>query len=175
VVARTDGDPALLPARLRAELRALDENITLFDARTMSGHLEITFFVDQTAATFLTLFGALALALATIGLFGLISFSINLRTREFGIRMALGADRSTVIGMVLKQGVRLVGIGLVLGLLLSVLVMQILDRVLYGVSPLDPVTFGGVVLLLLAVAIAACWIPARRVVALDPMKTLRYE
>jgi len=175
LVARTDGDPGLLISRLRAELRAINENITLFDARTMSDHLRITFFIDQTAATFLTLFGALALILAMIGLFGLISFSMNLRVREFGIRMALGADRVAVIGLVLKQGLKLVTIGLVLGLVISALVMQILERALYGISAFDPVTIAGVVVLFLTVAALASWIPARRAVALDPMRTLRYE
>jgi len=175
LVARTDGDPGLLSSRLRAELRAINENITLFDARTMSDHLRITFFIDQTAATFLTLFGALALGLSMIGLFGLISFSMNLRVREFGIRMALGADRVAVIGMVLKQGLKLVTIGLVLGLVISALVMQILEKALYGISAFDPVTIVGVVVLFLTVAALASWIPARRAVVLDPMKSLRYE
>ena len=175
LVARTSGDPAGLPELFRRELNALDSSVPVFDARTMSEHTDIAFFLDRTAALYLAALGVLAMVLASIGLYGTIAFSVTLRVREVGIRIALGAGRGQVVRMVMKQGLRLVTIGVVIGLIISSLVMQVLSRLLMGVSPIDPIAFASVVLLLGTVTIVASYIPARRAAGLEPMATLRYE
>ncbi len=175
LVARTSGDPAGLPELFRRELQALDRNVPVFDARTMSENLDIVFFLDRTAALYLSVFGMLAMVLASVGLYGTVAFSVTLRTREVGIRMALGADKGQVIRMVLGHGMRLVTVGIVIGLIISCLVMQVLSRLLMGVSPIDPIAFASVVLLLGTVTVLASYVPALRAAGMDPMVTLRYE
>jgi putative ABC transport system permease protein len=120
-------------------------------------------------------FGITALLLATVGLFGLMAYSVNRRTREFGVRMALGATSGDVLGMVLRQGMRTSLIGIAIGIAGSFALTQTLSSMLFGVTATDPVTFGGVTLLLVAVALLACYIPARRATKVDPMVALRYE
>jgi ABC-type antimicrobial peptide transport system permease subunit len=117
----------------------------------------------------------LALVLAAVGIYGVIAYTTRQRTREIGIRMALGAQRSQILRLVLGQGLRLTTIGLALGLALSLTLTRLLSRLLFGVTPTDLVTFGGVTLLLCAVALGACYLPARRATSVDPMVVLRYE
>ncbi|MCK4771785.1 MAG: ABC transporter permease [Candidatus Latescibacteria bacterium] len=175
LVAQTYGSPAGLPELFRRELQSLDSSVPVFDARTMSEHLDIAFFLDRTAALYLSVFGILAMLLASVGLYGTVAFSVTLRTRELGIRMALGADKRQVIRMVLRQGMRLVTVGIVIGLIISCLVMQVLSRLLTGVSPIDPIAFASVVLVLGTVTVLASYVPALRAAGMDPMVTLRYE
>jgi len=120
-------------------------------------------------------FAALALLLASIGMYGVISYSVGQRTREIGIRMALGAERRNVFGMILGQGARLAGLGIAIGLLVALGVTHLMASFLFGVKPTDPLTFAGVSLLLLGVALLACYLPARRATRVDPMIALRYE
>jgi putative ABC transport system permease protein len=115
------------------------------------------------------------MVLATIGLYGVVAYSVARRTREVGIRVALGADRSRVVGMVVREGMTMVSIGVVVGLGLSVVAMRPLAGLLNGVSVVDPVTFVGVAVLLTVVALAASYVPARRASRVDPMVALRYE
>jgi putative ABC transport system permease protein len=126
-------------------------------------------------AALLTLFGGLALVLAALGVYGVLSYSVNQRTREIGIRMAMGAERSHMLRLVVGQGVRLAGVGVVLGILAALVAMRQLSGLLFGVSPYDPVTFGAVALLLMLVALLACYIPARRAICIDPLVALRHE
>jgi ABC-type antimicrobial peptide transport system permease subunit len=120
-------------------------------------------------------FGALAVVLACIGLYGVVSYSAAQRTREIGIRMALGAERRTVFAMLLGQGARLAALGIGAGLVAALAVTRVMTRFLYGVRPSDPLTFATVAFLLVAVAMLACYFPARRATRVDPMIALRHE
>jgi ABC-type antimicrobial peptide transport system permease subunit len=147
------------------------------DARTMKQTLEGQngLSVFRTGATVAAEIGAIALILAVVGIYGIVSFSAAQRTREIGIRMALGGSARDVIGLILQQGVRMVLAGLGIGLLAALGITRVMTRLLVGVSPSDPLTYITVALLLTAVALAACWIPARRATHVDPNIALRYE
>ena len=123
----------------------------------------------------LGIFASLALLLASIGLYGVMSFAVSRRTRELGIRMALGAQASDVFGLVLRQGMGLVAVGIALGLIIAAMVTRLLTSFLYGISTTDRVTFLGIPVILALVALVACYIPARRATKVDPLVALRYE
>jgi ABC-type antimicrobial peptide transport system permease subunit len=127
------------------------------------------------AATLLGTMGTLALVLAAVGIYGVISFAVSQRTREMGVRMALGAQRADILKLVLRDGLALTLIGCAVGLTAAVGVTRFLTFLLYGISPLDPLTFVAIPALLAGVALLACWIPARRASRVDPMVALRYE
>jgi ABC-type antimicrobial peptide transport system permease subunit len=141
----------------------------------MVEHVGVVLFIPRMGATLLLGFGVLAMILASLGLYGVVAFSVAQRTRELGVRMALGAGQSRVVQMVVFQGLALVGVGTVVGLALSALAMRPVVTLLNGVSPTDPVTLGSVSLLLVAVAALASYIPARRAARSDPMVALRSE
>ncbi|HET7535729.1 MAG TPA: FtsX-like permease family protein [Candidatus Didemnitutus sp.] len=135
---------------------------------------------DSTAARrfnlgLISTFAAVALVLSAVGLYGVMSYGVNQRTTEIGIRMAVGAPRRAVLGLFLRQGARLTGLGIVLGLLGAVALTRLLASQLYGVSPHDPLILAGVALTILVVAALACWLPARRATRVDPVTTLRAE
>jgi predicted permease len=172
---RTAGDPSgMLPAVQQAVHR-LDPALPLFDVRTIAEHRQGAVFLPRIAGTLLGLFGLLALVLAVVGLYGVVAFAIAQRTREIGLRMALGATREQVVRLVLRQGLIVTGIGAVIGLSLAALAAQALRTQLIGVSPFDPLSFGGMALLMLGVAAAACGIPALRASRLDPIRALRVD
>jgi ABC-type antimicrobial peptide transport system permease subunit len=123
----------------------------------------------------LSLFSGIALVIATVGIYGVISYSVARRSKEFGLRMALGAGPTNILGLVLKQGVLLTGIGVVGGLIAALILTRLMASLLFGVTSTDPVTYLGVSILLAAVAIIATYIPARRATQVDPIKILRYE
>lgn len=175
LIARSAGDPHLLTAMLRKELHRLDENLTPYDARTMLEHMELPLAPARVAATALGGFGALALLLAAIGIFGVMSNAVTQRTREIGIRIALGADAKEIVKLIVGQGLLLVGIGVAIGLGVAALGTRLLARLLFGVSALDPLTFVGVTALLAATAFLACYLPARRATKVDPMIALRQD
>jgi putative ABC transport system permease protein len=174
-IAATSGDPSAMPEVFRREVKALNSSVPLFEAKTMQQHLGIILFAPRMAAFLLAGFGILALALATIGLYGVVAYSVAQRTREVGIRVALGADRGRVVSMVIREGMTMVGVGVVVGLVLSTLAMRPLAGVLHGVSAADPMTYAGVAIVLTVVALLASYIPARRASRVDPMVALRYE
>ena len=175
VVARTTGSPIGFPDLFRQELASLDSSVPVFDARTMEEHLDIVTFPDRSAALLLSTLGVLAMIMASIGLYGTIAFSVSLRTREVGIRMAMGAGKRQVIMMVLRQGIWLILIVVVIGCVLAGLLGQVLERLLMGISALDPVSFIAVAIVFVAVSLLASYVPALRAAKLDPMNTLRYE
>jgi predicted permease len=176
----------ILVARTALELRAalptvesvvatLDSNMPIFDVKTLNEHIGISLFLPRMAATLLSLFGLLALSLAAIGLYGVMSYSVSQRTREIGIRISIGAQRHDVLKLIMGQGLILSLIGIVIGLVAALGVTRLIAHLLSGVSASDPVTFGLVALLLTGVALAACYLPALRATKVDPMIALRND
>ena len=147
----------------------------LFDVRTQTERIERLLFNERLLARLASLFGLLALVLACIGLYGLLSYEVARRTREIGIRAALGAQNRDVLRLVGTQGLVLVAFGMAFGILAAIGVTRSLRSLLYEVQPSDPITFFAVCALLTVVALAACYIPARRATRVDPMVALRYE
>ena len=154
-------------------MRAIDPEQPIADVRTMEQWVSRSLQVRRTNMTLLTIFGAVALVLSAIGIYGVLAFGVAQRVREFGIRQALGADRSSILSLVLRQGLRTAGLGMALGLAGSVALGRYLQTLLFGVTPHDATVFGGVTVLLLGVAIVACYVPARRATRVDPMVALR--
>ena len=155
--------------------RAVDPNVVLIDAQTMEQHLALLLFAPRMAALLLSVFGALALLLATIGLYGIVSYAVARRTREVGIRVALGADPRSVVAMLTGAGLRLVIVGGVIGLALSAGLTWTISRYLYGVGATDLVTFIGVPAILVGTGLLASWVPARRAARVDPLSALRTD
>jgi putative ABC transport system permease protein len=175
VALRTKTDPASMMESARQAIRSIDPELPLAKVATMTALVDDSMAQPRFAMLVLGSFGALALALACIGMYGVISYSVAQRTREIGVRMALGAARNDVFGMVLGQGARLAGLGIVIGLAAAFAVTRTMASFLYGVQATDPLTFACVSLLLVAVALLACYLPARRATRVDPMIALRYE
>ena len=154
---------------------ALNGQLTIETPTTVYGELKNSIAAARMASALTSLFGLIALLLAAIGLYGVMSYAVSRRTRELGIRMALGAGRRDVLRLMLKQGLLLTSLGLALGWLAAVWLTRGIQTLLYGVGTTDPLTFGAVALLLAGVALLACYIPARRAAKVDPMVALRYE
>ncbi|HVG09975.1 MAG TPA: ABC transporter permease, partial [Thermoanaerobaculia bacterium] len=175
LLVRTGGDPMSLVSQARREVRALDPSLPLADVRS----LERVVFESVAQPRFVTsmalLFAAVALALAAVGTYGVLSYSVEQRTQEIGVRMALGAQGSQVLGMVLAQGAGLVVVGLVLGIVLALALQRVLAGMLFGVAATDPTIFAAVVVVLAAVSLLACYLPARRATRISPLVALRYE
>ncbi len=170
------GEPGVsLAAPLRAAARDLDPTLPLFHAQTLAEGLSRNMADRRQGTVLVAAFAALALALAAIGLYGVIAFAVGERRREIGVRMALGASRRDVVGLFVGRGARLAGVGVAIGLVLAVAVTRALSSFLFGVTPMDFTTLGGVCLLLLAVAVVASGFPARRAAAIDPAIALRDE
>ena len=172
---RTAGDPVALVAAVRRELSALEKNLPASDIRTMTELIGRSLFPARMGAALLGALGLLALLLASVGLYGVMSYSVSRRAREIGIRIALGAVRGDVLRLVLKEAMTLVAIGLGVGLGAAFVVTRLLAGFLYGVSVTDPATFAGIALLLTLVALLAGFMPARRATKVDPIVALRYE
>jgi len=172
---RSDGDPRALQQVLRRTFEELDPNLALANVRTMAQHMSAASLVQRLGAWSLSAFGALALVLSAVGLFGVLSYSVAQRTREMGVRIAIGASRRDVLALVVGKALRLTAVGLGVGVVLAAGAGQLLRSQIFGVSPLDPVTFVGVVLLLGAVALLAAWLPARRAARVDPIIALQAE
>jgi predicted permease len=175
LVAQTDGDPARLIGAVRDEIKKMDANLPVTNARMMTEHLGASLAPARGAAAVLGSFGLLALAIAAIGIYGVTAYSVAQRTREIGVRMALGAEAIDVVKLILRQGMMLTLVGLAIGLVGAWAMTRLMASVLYGVSATDPLTFVAITLLFTAVALLACYIPARRATKVDPMIALRYE
>jgi len=175
LVAKTSGDPASLMAAVRREIGALDPNLAPTQIGTLEEHMTFALFPARISGVLLGVFGLLALVLALVGLSGLIAYSVSQRTREIGVRMALGAGTRDVLKLVIGEGMLLTLIGMTIGLAAALGLTRFLSDLLYGVSAVDPMTFGVIALLLVGVALLACWLPARRATKVDPMVALRCE
>jgi putative ABC transport system permease protein len=175
MLVRTSGRPEAMISSVRSQVQQLDSNLALTNVQTIGELLSQGLWAPRMGAALLAVFGGLALVLAIIGVYGVLSYSVNQQTREIGIRMAMGAQPGRVLQLVVGQGMRLAGAGLVLGLLVAFAAMRLLESLLFGVSSHDPLTFGAVSLLLALAAVLACYIPARRATKVDPIIALRYE
>jgi putative ABC transport system permease protein len=170
------GTPPLQSARVvRETVSSLDRDLPVYDVRSMDQVLETSLSQRQSGVSALTAFALAALLLAAIGIYGVMAYSVNQRTHEIGIRMALGAKKGDVLKMVVGQGLKLALIGVVIGIAGALALTRFLSSLLYGVKPTDPLTFIAVSIILIAVALVACYIPARRAAKVDPMVALRYE
>jgi ABC-type antimicrobial peptide transport system permease subunit len=160
---------------VREVVSRVDNNLPLFDVRTQTQQIEQTLFLNRLMSQISSAFALLALVLACIGLYGLLSYEVARRTRELGIRMALGAQRGDLLRLVIGQGILLVLVGAAIGIAAAMGLTRFMSTILYGVHANDPLTFAGVGILLTLVALAACYIPARRATRVDPLVALRYE
>jgi predicted permease len=175
LVARTSGDANKALTTLRGELAQMDPTLPLYNVETLTEHLNVPLFPFRMAATVLGSFGILAIVLASIGVYGVMSYVVAGRTREMGVRIALGAKRRDVMFLIIKQGMSLAVIGLGIGVVVALGVTQLLTKILFGVSAFDPPTFVAVCALLAAVAALSSYLPARRATKVDPLVALRYE
>jgi putative ABC transport system permease protein len=170
---RAAGSPAALVTQMRREIQALEPNLPLPQVETMRETIAASLYVPRMGAVLLAVFSGLALILASLGVYGVLAFSIARRTREIGIRMALGADRRGVLRLVLREGMTLVAVGLALGLAGGYYASESIRTFLFVVSPQDAATFVVVPCVLVVVALVACYVPARRATRVDPMIALR--
>ena len=175
---KTAGDPAPLVAQVRNAIRGIDATLPVYDARTLNEHMQIAVFAQRMAANLLGAMGVLALLLAAIGLYGVMAYAVSQRTQELGIRLALGASPGSLLGMIVGQGMKLTVIGLAIGLAIALGAFGSIGAVrslLPGISPMDPITFVTVPIVLGSIALLASWIPGRRAGKVDPLVALRYE
>jgi len=175
LVVRTTNDPLSLTPAIREQVIAADRNQPVYDIQTMEERVARSLDERRFAMLLLGVFSGFALVLSAIGLYGVLAFAVSQRTREIGIRMALGAGAGDVLRQVMRQGMILVSIGVVLGLAGALALTRVMSSLVYGVSTTDPLTFAAISLLLLGVALGACFVPARRATKVDPMVALRYE
>jgi len=175
IAVRSYGNPSALGGALRAQIREIDSALPVAEVRPMAEVIGSSVAQPRFRTALLSLFGAAALLLAAIGIYGVLAYTVAQQTREIGIRMALGANPGKVMRLVLARGLRLAGAGTVIGVLAALMLTQLLNSLLFGVSATDPLTFAAVAGLLLGVAFLACYVPARRAMRVDPMVALRYE
>jgi putative ABC transport system permease protein len=172
---RAEADPAGLTAAIRSELQKLDPNLPVYGITTMAQQIARQTTQARFSAWLLGVFGALALVLSAVGIYSVMAYAVEQRTHEVGIRMALGARAGNVLTLVMRQGMRLALMGVALGVSAALALTQLMKGLLFGVAAADPLTYAGIALLLTAVALVACWIPARRATRVDPLTALRCE
>jgi putative ABC transport system permease protein len=175
LIVKSGTDPAALTSAIRGVVASIDHDQPLFAISTMNALVSSSVSTRRITLILLGLFSALALVLAAIGVYGVISYSVAQRTHEIGIRMALGAQRQEVLRMVLTQGLEIAFVGVAIGLAASIGLARLMSSLLFSVGANDPMTFAAVAFLLVVVAVLACYIPARRATRVDPMVALHYE
>jgi ABC-type antimicrobial peptide transport system permease subunit len=172
---RAASPPAVLISMVREQVRALDKDLPVFNVYTVEERVGRSLSQEKLMATLCGLFGGLALALAAVGLYGVMAYSVGQRTREIGIRMALGADRGVILKQVLREAGAMTLAGVLLGLPLAYALTKLVSSMLYGLQPTDPVATGAAVAALSIAALLAAWVPARRATRVDPLVALRCE
>ncbi|MDX6613985.1 MAG: hypothetical protein QOD75_3171, partial [Blastocatellia bacterium] len=172
---RTSGDPGSMTNAIRNELKTLDKTLALYSVKTMADVVGVDVAPRRSSMLLFSAFAVVAMLLSMIGIYGVTAYYVTQRTHEIGIRMALGAQLRDVLALVLKRGVTLAAIGVAVGVVGALALTRLLSSLLFGVEPVDVVTFATVSLTLIAVAILACYIPARRATKVDPLTALRYE
>jgi putative ABC transport system permease protein len=175
LIVRTTADPLSLTAAVRREVQALDPNQPVFNVSTMQQTIDQSLGTQRLSMTLLAILASLALILAAVGIYGVMSYTVSQRTHEIGIRLAIGAQQRDVFRLVLGHGMTLTLIGVVIGLMGAFGLTRLMTRMLFGVEPTDPTTFVGIAILLIGVALVACYLPGRRATRVDPMVALRYE
>ncbi len=175
LLVRAAGDPTALTAAVRRAVAEVDPNQPVWDVKPLAERIDGTFSQPRLYTFLLAIFAGLALLLATVGLYGVLAYQVSQRTREFGIRLALGALHSQVLALVFRRGLRLLLLGVGLGLAGALALGRVLASMLYQTSQFDPLVVGGVTLLLTTIALLACWLPARRATKVNPMIALRAE
>jgi predicted permease len=175
IVLRTSGDPALIAETVRAEARRIDKNLPVSEMRTMSSLRSDAVSTRRFILLIVGAFGALALGLAAIGVYGVMSLIVSERTREVGVRLALGAEPSRLLAMIVGQAAKLAGIGVVIGVIAALPLAPLLDSQLYGIQSFDPMTFISVPLMLIVIATLAAVVPARKAMRIDPLAALRID
>jgi len=175
LLVKTDGDPTGLAKAVRLAVTDVDPNQPIWDVKLLTERIDGTFSTPRLYTFLLAIFAGLALLLATVGLYGVLAYQVSRRTREFGIRLALGALHAQVMALVFRRGLRLLGLGLGIGLLGALVLGRVLGSLLYQTSSFEVAVYGGVILLLSAIAAVACWLPARKATKVDPMIALRAE
>ena len=175
LVVKTAGVPENLTGMVRKEIRELDPNLPIYGVQTMSERVADSIATRRFSVILLTVFAGLALALATVGVYGVITYLVDQGTRELGIRMALGATPGGITNMVIRQGLFLGGIGVAVGIAGALVLTRFLSSLLFGIEPTDPITFAGIGFLMMLVAVISSYIPARRAARIDPVISLRTE
>jgi putative ABC transport system permease protein len=175
LIVRTQGNPLAVVAPIEQAIHTVDKDLPVYSVWTMDQLLGNSLAQRRLTLVLLSSFAALALLLAAVGVYGVIAYTVRQRTRELGIRLALGAQAGDVLRLILRQGLKLTLIGVALGLTAALALTRWMESLLFGVRPADPLTFGVIALVLLLVAICACWIPARRATRVDPLIALRSE
>jgi putative ABC transport system permease protein len=175
VITRASADPSQLIAALRQQVTAIDPDQPIYNIRTMDEIRSESVAPERLNLTLLSIFAGIALVLAIVGIYGVMSYTVTQRTHEIGIRMAIGAQPQDVFRMVIGQGMMLALIGVAFGLVGAFALTRLMTTMLFGVTPTDPATFAGIAVLLTGVALVACYIPGRRATKVDPVVSLRYE
>jgi putative ABC transport system permease protein len=175
LIVRTQGNPLAVVAPIEQAIHTVDKDLPVYSVWTMDQLLGNSLAQRRLTLVLLSSFASLALLLAAVGIYGVIAYTVRQRTRELGIRLALGAQAGAVLRLILRQGLKVTLIGIALGLTAAFALTRWMESLLFGVRPADPLAFGVVALLLLLVAICACWIPARRATQVDPLVALRSE
>jgi len=175
LIVHAPGDPASIQRAIRMQIHSLDPSLAIYNEESMDEHIRTAYFLPRFAATIFGVFGCIGLTLAAVGLYGVMSYSVTRRTREIGIRIAMGAQRGTVERFILRQGFVLTIIALVLGWPAAWLLARVASSALYGIQPHDALTFAVTPLFLGIIALVACWIPARRAASINPTDALRAE
>jgi putative ABC transport system permease protein len=175
IVVRTRSEPAQATSTVLSTLKAVDPLVPAYRILSMDANIERSYWQQALYGKMFGAFAAIALVLAAVGVYGVISYAVSQRTQEIGVRVALGAQRNDVLRLIVGHGAMLGGIGVAIGLVGALAVTRFLRTLLFGVSPFDPVSFVGVSLALTAIALLASYIPARRAAKVDPVEALRYE